>query len=217
MPLSLRPLGAEHLTSSFELASRVFATGSTLHLALGIELETYRAYLWPSFQAMLAEGLSVGAFDPDTGALLGCLIVTAFEAALPDAEQTDPRFAALSALTAELVARYQRARPLENGAAVLVDMGAVTPEARRRGVYAALRSAVTQHCAQRGYRTILGELSSRATQHVVLGQLGHRAVAQVPFATFQHNGTRPFAAITDPKALIMSEGDLRGPAAQNSP
>ncbi len=182
--------------------------GSTLHRALNIGLEDYRAYLWPSFQSMISEGLSVVAVDSANDQILGCLIVTAFNPETSMTSEVPQPFLPLVALTSELVARYQSKRSRSQGEAVLVDMGAVAPHAAGQGVYKAMRLEVDQIARDRGYRVILGELSSAATQHVVLDLVGHRAVAEVAFSSFIVDGVRPFAGISEPASIVMSEGDL---------
>ncbi len=52
------------------------------------------------------------------------------------------------------------------------------------------------------------ELSSAATQHVVLELLGHRKMAEIPFAEFQFGEEHPFQAIKEPLSIILSEGKL---------
>ncbi|MEM7075195.1 MAG: hypothetical protein AAF484_08920 [Pseudomonadota bacterium] len=205
-PFRVVPLTTDDLEQSFELVTRVFVDGSTLHRALRIDLDLYRSYLRPSFDAMVAEGLSVMVVEPVSQRILGCLIVTAFA---PPVGGANHRFAPLAALTSELVARYRQKRQLRPGEAALVDMGAVAPEVSGGGLYKAMRDRAHHTARKRGFRFVLGELSSAATQHVVLGRMGHRAMAKVAFAEFEYQGARPFASIKTPESLILSEGDLR--------
>ena len=53
-----------------------------------------------------------------------------------------------------------------------------------------------------------GELTSSATQKVVLEKMGHRKCAEIAFAEFTLNGTRPFASITEPQTVILAEETL---------
>jgi len=43
---------------------------------------------------------------------------------------------------------------------------------------------------------------------VVLEKMGHRKSAEIAFAEFTLNGRLPFAAITDPKTVILAEETL---------
>ncbi|KMW59330.1 hypothetical protein AIOL_004312 [Candidatus Rhodobacter oscarellae] len=203
---AIQPLGRDQLEPAFALATEVFIAGSNVHRALGIGLEAYRAYLRPSFEAMVAEGLSFAATDAATGALAGCVIVTDFSKTGTAPARRDPALAPLIALTDALGSKYPRA--LGAGEAILVDMACVAEGYTGRGLYTALRGAAQDHAARRGFRWALGELSSAATQHVILGKMGHRALARVDFATFEFNGQRPFASITKPRGLVLSEGAL---------
>ncbi|MGB0507460.1 MAG: hypothetical protein ACPGGK_14805 [Pikeienuella sp.] len=189
----------------FALVTDVFSGGSTLHRALGIGLEEYRAYLHDGFMAMVVEGLSVVAVED--GDLLGCMIVTDFHQHLGVSEAPD-RFAPLAALTGELCRQYQQVRNIGPGEAALVDMGAVSSRAGGKGVYQKLRDAAQDRARQRGFRRIVGELSSAATQHVVLNRLGHEKLAEVRFADFEFGGAKPFAGIGEPESIILAEGLL---------
>ncbi len=206
--LAIKRLGEDYLHQSFLLATEVFAERSTLHRALNVQLEEYRNHLWPSFQAMVSEGLSVASVDPETDNVLGCLIMTEFRKQISPPVETSVRFAPLSALTSELVQRYQSIRDLKPGEAALVDMGAVASGSGGKGIYKAMRRKADRIAHDHGFRFILGELSSSATQRVVLDQMGHQNMAEVRFVDFEHQGTRPFSSITDPACIVMSEGSL---------
>jgi len=72
-PITIRPLIAPDIEPGFRLASQVFVERSTLHRTLNIGLDAYRAYLWPSFHAMVSEGLSVVAVDANNDDILGSI------------------------------------------------------------------------------------------------------------------------------------------------
>lgn len=205
MALTVRPLDRSHHGPAFALATDVFCRRSTLHRALGVDLETYRAYLHRPFAKMLADGLSVVAVED--GAVVGCLIATDMAAMDPPADPSGP-YPALAALQAHLMHAYRQRRDLSPGVAALVDMGAVADAACGRGLYTRMRLALHDLARRHGYRYVVGELSSTATQHVVLTVLGHRPVARIAFDTFTLNGTRPFRSIIDPPAIILAEGDV---------
>jgi len=197
------PLGTLHHAAAFDLVVRVFAGQSTLHRALGVEVGAYRRTLRPGFDAMVGEGLSVVAVEG--GAVVGALIACDFHRA--DAPTPEPR-TPIAALTDALYARYQRHRATEPGQAMLVDMGAVAPGHGGRGLYQRMRDAAEDRGRAAGYRHVIGELSSAATQYVVLHKRGHAAIAEIAFAEFIHGGTRPFATIPAPDRIVLAEGHL---------
>jgi len=61
-----------------------------------------------------------------------------------------------------------------------------------------------------GYQSVIGELSSAATQHFVLKKLGHTKQAEVLFESFDNNGTKPFQSIQEPKSIILAGWVLNG-------
>ena len=71
----IHSLDESHAEQAFTLASLNFATQSVLHKILGAELEEYRAYLRPTFFDDLGNGLSLMATGPNTGELMGILVV----------------------------------------------------------------------------------------------------------------------------------------------
>ncbi|WP_170476497.1 hypothetical protein [Ruegeria arenilitoris] len=208
MKINVHAFEQEHLESAFDLATRVFVASSTLHRALGIELNEYQDYLRRPFEKMVEEGLSVAATDLRSNKLVGCLIVTDFTSLPTKNPALAQRFAPMLALTAELCRRYELKRKVSVGDAALVDMGAVSAEAIGQGIYQQMRNAAHEVARNKGYKIALGELSSAATQRVVLNKLMHSKMAEIQFADFQFSGEYPFSAIKEPPSIILSEGAL---------
>ncbi len=202
------PLREDKLDSAFNLATDVFIQGSTLHRALKIGLSEYRTYLRPSFEQMIREGLSVAAFDDETGEIIGCLIATDFFHQSGDTEVPRGKFAPLTALTRHLCKQYHGKRQIRAGEVVLADMGVVAPHVLGMGVYQQMRFELGAHVKALGFSAIVGELSSATTQHVVVQKLGHRVLAEVEYATFEFDGGYPFSAIKEPRRIILAEGQL---------
>ncbi len=202
-----RLLELADLEAAFALVTQVFVSGSTLHRALGIELDAYRAYLRPSFEAMVQESLSVVAEASD-GTLQGCMIAVDFHGPAHEAAQPQPPFAPVSALTSALCAEYLRARTFDPGEVLLVDMAAVPPASAGGGIYQEMRTHVHRLARERGFRSVVGELSSAATQHVVLNRLGHAKVVEIAFDAFRHGDGYPFRMIAQPRSIVLAEGAL---------
>ena len=205
----IHSLDESHAEQAFALASLNFATQSVLHKTLGAELEEYRAYLRPTFFDDLGNGLSLMATDQDSGELMGILVVRDFSkqrfaGALPHQDKYDQ----ISALFEELEAIYLQTRQPAAGDALLVDMAAVPSAHAGKGIYQALRAEISNRAKSLGYKYIIGELTSSATQKVVLEKMGHRKCAEIAFAEFTFQGTRPFASISDPKTVILAEETL---------
>ncbi|MEK9855908.1 MAG: hypothetical protein VW495_13975 [Rhodobiaceae bacterium] len=205
----IHSLDESRAEQAFALASLNFATQSVLHKTIAADLQEYRAYLRPTFLDDLGNGLSLMATDPNGDELMGILVVRdfckqRFAGDLPYQEKYDQ----ISALFEELEAIYMQARHLAAGDALLVDMAAVTSVHAGKGIYQALRKEISNRAKSLGYKYIIGELTSSATQKVVLEKMGHRKCAEIAFAEFTLQGTRPFASITDPKTVILAEETL---------
>lgn len=209
MNMQIVPLDQNLIKPAFELVTRVFVSQSTLHHALGSKLGTYREYLYPSFLGMVEKGLSVAAINMQTRQVLGCAIVTDLADTDPNAEIPDTVFAPVAALTSSLCRAYRSHRSFGSGEVALLDMAGVDPRWTGHGIYTKLRSAAQERARQKGYEFIVGELSSAATQHVVLEQFGHKVIARQNLAEFEFQNTHPFANIQNPKEIILAEGNLR--------
>lgn len=205
---SIHPLGPDLLDAAFDLATRVFVEGSSLHSALGVSLEGYQTYLRPSFSNMIDEGLSVVAVDGATNAILGCMVVTDFKKQLRTETITNTQFAPIAALTQELCRLYLKNADVRTGEAILVDMGVVSKVAQGQGLYKRMRRAVHEIAKFKGYSKVVGELSSSATQHFVIDRLQHKVMAEVAFTDFQFDESYPFATIHEPRSIILAQGDL---------
>ena len=202
------PLDQEILKPAFELATEIFIRHSTLHQALGIGLDAYRDYLHPSFVDMINDELSVVAIDEATEKLIGCLIACDFYKVLETSPNASGLFKPLEALTNALCKQYRQKRSIGPGEVTLVDMGAVVESASGGGVYQKLRDFAQKGAKQAGFSRVVGELSSCATQHVVLNRLGHQNVAEIRFQEFELDGVFPFSSITEPPSIILAEGIL---------
>jgi predicted GNAT superfamily acetyltransferase len=192
----------------FDLATRVFIEGSTLHRALGTGVEEYRTYLRSEFESMVNEDHSVVALNNETGELSGCLIVTDFYHQALENTIHCSVFAPLRALTSELCQQYSHKTRFQQNEAILVDMAAVAEHARGNGVYQQMRLHAHQMARGKGFKRVVGELTSVTTQNFVLDKLGHEKMAEVMFGDFQFEGKYPFASINVPKSIILTVGEL---------
>ena len=198
------PLDTQDAEVAFDLIASVFARDSSIHKALKIAEDEYRDYLRPSFLAMTDEGHSLVA-KSRSGKVLGCLVATDAYSGSAFVDDASDKFAPISALTRALLASSSFRSPETDGEVLLVDMAAVAPEARGRGLYRRLRIAIEAHAKAQGFQRIIGELSSVETQAVVLQEMGHRSIAEIAFDAFEHRGTFPFARIEVPKKIVLSE------------
>ena len=181
---------------------------STLHKALNINLEEYRPYLRASFDEMAASGLSVVAIDTKTNDVIGCVIGCDFYDHIHAKSTAPEKFAPLPALSKALCHSFIKQHPPKAGNIAFLNMAAIAPAFLGQGIYQEMRTFTHANAKQRGFQSVIGELSSAATQHFVLNKLGHIKRAEVSFKHFDNNGTKPFRSIQEPKSIILAEGRL---------
>lgn len=204
--MTIEVISPQTAVPCLSLAAEVFASGSTLHKAAGIDSDSYRALLRDSFLYNIDQGLSVMARD-DKGEVLGCVVACDLLDQGPSAP--DPRLAPMQAMLHTLEQEYVELQHPKPGDALLIDMAFVRPDQAGTGVYKDLRHAAHDLARTKGFSCVIGLLSSAATQHVVANRLGHRVLARMAFTDFRFEGGAPFASITDPSEIWLTEGRLK--------
>ena len=205
MSATIEPLTPAMAEPCLAVAAAVFAEGSTLHKALGIDVPAYRAALREGFAHMVAQGLSVVAMAPD-GRVLGCVVMCDILDQGPAAD--DPRLRPMQALMHDLEEEYIALRAPAPGQSALVDMAFVRPDAAGGGLYTRLRKAAHSRAREAGFAHVVGILSSAATQKVVVTKFDQSVLARHSFAGFEFEGGTPFASIEDPSEIWLTEGNL---------
>ncbi|MEP3629828.1 MAG: hypothetical protein ABJN04_07500 [Hyphomicrobiales bacterium] len=208
MPIQFHPFTAPTSQAAFDLVTQVFVNASTLHKALNISLEEYRPYLRTSFDEMVLEGLSIAAIDTKTNHVIGCLIACDFHHHIHAKSTVPEKFAPLSALSKALCNSFIKQRAPIAGDIAFLDMAAIAPDYLGQGIYQEMRTYAHAHAKQRGFHSVIGELSSAVTQHFVLNKMGHTKQAEVSFEHFEYQGKKPFQSIQEPASIILAEGRL---------
>jgi hypothetical protein len=90
----------------------------------------------------------------------------------------------------------------------MVDMAAVSQHHGDLNIYNAMRLKAHSIAAQQGFKFVIGQLSSRETQEIILSELGHSNCREIVFSEFTCDGRHPFASIKNPKSIIISEQRL---------
>ncbi len=208
---TILPLKPPYIDAAFDLLTREFIARSQPHRALSIGLDEYRAHLLPGYRHMVNQGhsfVAVDARDEVIACLLACDYCKATAPQSDSVSSASHRMQPLLALLAELDRTYRNHRQIVADQILLVDMAVVSPVASGLGLYRRLRETVHDHGRRCGFERVVGELSSAATQHVCIDVFNHQVIGRVNFATFVHDGQRPFSALIDPPDVVLVEGKL---------
>lgn len=199
---------------AFLFVSEVFATRSTLHRAINIEIDLYRDYLKAGYQQAIDQGLSIVAVDESEQEICGVLI--AKDIIAKDIMVSDTttqvlqvkKLLPITKLSQKLDEIYLTQRQINLGDAVLVDMAAVSHHHGGSNIYKDMRLKAHSIAAQKGFKFVIGQLSSPKTQEIILSELGNRNCGEIVFSEFTCDGRHPFASIKNPKSVIISEQRL---------
>ncbi len=206
--ISINGIADELHDEVFSLICNVFAKNSVLHSALEISTKEYRCYAAPWFEAMVQQKFSLVALDENTQKVVGCLLACDYANQVSNPSAVPEKFRPLSALLSQLDHLYSTGGAPLPGERLLVDIAVVHPDAGGKGVYRQLRESVHHIARAAGFQLVIGELSSAATQYVCVNKMGQRICAEISYASFEYEGRRPFASISDPHGIQLVEAEL---------
>ena len=205
---SISLLDKHYHSRAFDFVCRQFVSESPLHRATGVIYEEYVDYLREPFATLVTAGMSFIATEEQTGDLIGCLVAADYTAPQQNDAPVPDSIKPIKQLLLDLESSYERERKILPGDIALVDTAVVAPSARKQGVYNSLRQTVHAVASDRGYRGIVGELSSAATQNYCVQKLGHRVVSEIDFQSFCYAGSYPFRSIQEPASIQLVEAAL---------
>jgi len=202
------PLERPHYEEALKFTASEFCAGSTLHRALGIHSCDYIKYLRQPFLSLAAENLSFIALDSATNSIVGCILSGDYSCSSAADNVTPDQLKPIAALIRELEEKYKSHRVVNPGSILLVDIAVVAHTVRGQGIYRQLRNTVHDAGTSRGFKYVIGELSSLATQQLCVKKLGHKVVCEIQYDRFEYQGDYPFVSIKEPACIQLVEGVL---------
>lgn len=193
-----------------------FVSGSVLHHTLGVRLDEYTEYMRESIFSMIKEGFSYVAVDSGNNDICGCILAGDLTRTSADQAQIPQVLKPMKVLLDDLEQCYRNKRTVVEGSTVLVDVAVVSPRARGQGIYTQLRHAVHSIAREKGYSSVVGELSSVGTQYLCVEKLGHKILCEIEYETFEFANSYPFAGITQPPSIQLVEYQINEKKKENS-
>jgi ribosomal protein S18 acetylase RimI-like enzyme len=201
-------LGEEDADEAAHLVARVFTDGSEpITRALSVTPEDFRQFVQAFCPKFTREALSVIARDIATGEAVGVQLNDDMGTELPDIPGGFGSLAPAMALLTELDHRHFGDQALEPNRYAHLFFIAVLSGYRRRGICKGLLDLSLEIARDRGYRRAIAEATGIFSQHV-LRKAGFEARVEVPYSTFEYDGTRPFQGIEHHPSLMLMECEL---------
>lgn len=204
----LQPIASAPSEKLTQLVCEEFIASSVLHQALGITAEEYESWFRKSVLDKIDRSLSFVAVDTANDRLVACILACEFSGSSESSTRIPQRLLPVSAILERLAAPLVELIKNSSDRFLLVDIAVVSRLYRGKGVYKRLRQHVQENASKRGFRFVVGELSSSRTQQYCVSTLGHQVVAELAFAEFEFQGTRPFDSIDSPATLQLVVGKL---------
>jgi len=202
-------LEARDLTQVADLVARCATDGSEpASLALGLTPEDFKPFVDALLPKFLSEGLSIVARDTQSGEIAGVQLndEMGFDL-LPDELAQLEWTAPMYALATEMYGRYFQGGLPEPKSSVHLFIIAVSGLYREKGVGKQLLDLSLEQARARGYRRAVVEASGLISQHI-LRKAGFINRVEIPYATFEYEGKRPFENTGDHPSMILMDRDL---------
>lgn len=191
-----------------DVVARSFTDGSEpVGRSLGLAAEDFKQLVEALMPKYLLDGLSIVVRDAKTGDIAAALLNDELGGGLP----VDPsRFewaAPLFALAMDMYGRYFQGQHPEPGRIVHFVMLAVSGSCRGKGVANQLIELSLERARGRGYDRVVVEATGLISQHL-MRKAGFITRVEIPYATFEYAGKRPFANTGDHPSIMLMDKEL---------
>jgi len=201
-------LDAKDLAEVADITARGFTDGSEpVALALGITPEKFKQFVDALLPKFLQEGLSIVVRDARTGEIAGAQLNEEMGMDLPVDPSQFEWAAPVFALAGELYQQYYQGPHTEPSDAVHVVVIAVSISYRGKGVAQQLLDLSMEHARARGYMRAVVEATGVVSQHV-FAKAGFTNKVEIPYATFECDGKRPFQNTGGHPSILLMDKDL---------
>jgi GNAT superfamily N-acetyltransferase len=199
-------LGEPDLDEVARLVAVVFADGSEpVTRALGVGPDDFVEFVRSLGPKFSQEGLSVVARDIATGKALGAQLNDDMGIKPPESIGAYDWIVPALALLEALDHGHFGDRAIEPGECVHLFLIAVLRQFRRERISSQLLELSLGLAAKHGYGVAVAEATGLVSQHM-LRKAGFQHRVEIPYATFEHGGQRPFEGIKDhPSAVLMEK------------
>jgi len=201
-------LDAKDLTQVADTVARGFTDGSEpTALALGLAPEDFKPLVEALLPKFLRDGLSIVARDRRTGEIAGVILNGEMELDFP-VEMTRFQWTApVFALAGEMYGRYFQGGLPEPHESVHIFIIGVSSLYRGKGVGEKLLDLSLEHARSRAFRRAVVEATGLISQHI-MRKAGFTNRVEIPYATFEYEGKRPFKNTGEHPSIILMDKDL---------
>ena len=205
-------LDAHYSNAALELICNEFCTNSTLHRAVGLKRPEFRQSMSQGWENTIKRSpvTPLVAIDTNTDRVIGCMIPEHFPADFSGIDKLPSKRRSIALLLQALEEKYFRTHPNNetNDRLILIDLAVVSRAHSGLGIYQELRQTMHVNAKEAGYQSIVGELSSAATQRVCVEKFGHRVMAEIDFKSYSEGPRQPFISIAEPPTIQLVVGEL---------
>jgi ribosomal protein S18 acetylase RimI-like enzyme len=206
--LTYAPLEAQDLDRVAEVVAQSFTDGSEpVALALGVTAEDFKGFLKALLPKFPGEGLSIVARDAQTNEICGAQLNDEMMIDLPVDPSQFPWAGPVFAVANELYRQYFQQGSLQPHHCIHLFIICVSRSSRGKGISHQLLDLSLETGRARGYRRAVVEASGLVSQHV-LRKAGFTTRVEIPYATFEIEGTRPFEHTGGHPSIMLMDKDL---------
>lgn len=189
-----------------ELIAQGFTDGSEpTALALGLGPENLKQFVEALLPKFLGEGLSIVARDAHTGEIVGAQLNDEVSMDLPIEPSQFEWAVPILAMAGDVYGRYFQGQPPQPGESFHIFIIGVSRSFRGKDIGQRLIDLSLGLARGRGYKKAVVEASGIISQHI-FRKAGFTTRVEIPYATFEYEGKRPFANTgTHPSMMLMDK------------
>jgi len=202
-------LKAEDLEHVADMMARGFTDGSEpTALALGLGAGDFKQLVEALLPKFLREGLSIVARNAQTRELAGAQLNDEMGLDLPVEPSQFEWAAPVLALADEMYRQYVERYPVNPSEFAHFFLIGVSRSHRGKGIGQQLLELSLEHARARGYRRAVVAASGLISQHI-FRKAGFTTRVEIPYATFEYEGKRPFENTGDHPSKMLMDKELR--------
>ena len=192
------------------LVGSVFAAEGPVARYLKVSSEDFARMVRVFGLKFYEEGLSIVARDEGTHRIIGALLNDDMGTETPPegrAFEGVEEMAPGGALLDELNRRYFHGKTLEPNKHAHFFFLAVSPQYQGRRIAQHLVDLCEELARRKGYKVAVVEATGLVSQHV-FRKAGFSVRVEIPYATFEHHGSRPFEGIENQSGAMLMVKEL---------
>jgi len=200
-------INEHNLESAIECVSHTFIQNEPLAAHLEITVDEFLVFARAFYPSLIEPGISFAAVDVAKDKVVGVRVSEDLYQELeepPEIPGLSPKFHPLFDLLDKLGHLFADKAHIRAGQYVHMFMIAVEPGYQGKGIAPNMNKVFFRHVIDKGFTHAITEPTGLISQHILANKFGFETLAEITYADYTFEGTKPFADLEEhPSAKLM--------------